>query len=1472
MSNIKLKMKRFFVIAVACFCTLNVFVPTKAEDSDVTISVDNYHQVSTIDKLYTSDRKDIINLDFTCHWSGYLNANVEYEILENPSESITIDEWGSIRILKEGTAQVRIRVGNTFSDPITVEVRRGNYASAVNLSDCVIYLKSTDTFNMFSYLKDHMYTADPDNDLSDEISGLNLEVEKDPSLITIETDGNILIHHRGSASIKVTTVRNEVHSIPVVVMDDPVQAFRFQKNEIKLRNNDSNDMMAWLETDPAYAIDGIVRNAITWTSSDPSIASFDYDMNGVSSGYLATHQEGDVTVTASWNGKDTSMSIHVADEDHHFSSDINHDFIMGVGNTKQLTYTIDSVSQIVSKEITSGTDVVTFDKETDTVTALKPGNAEITYTDDSGYKLTYCIEVRNVSEQIEIHMNERSYVLRPENPVKNDYVSYSLLPDNTDDVITFSVIEGTDVVEIPNEHNFDYVVKGAGDAIIRATLSNGAYADLKIHAIKGTYAEWFDSSNVSLEIRTGESLNIKDEFEKRLCSSVDTTDFSDELKSVKYNVSDRSILRLDDKGILTGISEGFTYIEFRLSNGECYSFNVYVSNQPIKEIRFYKDEYSIGKNEQLYFKNELTSIPDYMNGLIDESKIKWTSSDHSIAMFKYEMDEESEWYNDPSQLVLSGKTGDITVTAEYEGMKVKTVVHVYDAENKFEIKENEGWNNNYLKVSLKPGDEYQLEYELGEGNEIISKEKVYGSSAFVLDSENDTVKVVGTGRETICYQDLFGNKIEYALSSADGQTMPTDFSFRGDYRFGFRTDMEAQQVQSIFYRIYPFDAQETKIKWELIGDSSVLEPVESTYSFSFIPLKAGTVTLKGTTENGLTASCKIELLEGDYATGVNWSSDNSYTLKPGETLDLAEIAETAFLPEKAELKDEAFSYSVFSGRKYVSVDDNGLLTAVADGYSSVSILTTSGYSKNVDIYVMNGINGLSFEKDYYEIPFTKSNGWYQSVSLKLITAPIYAAGNVENSDITISSSDNSIMFKENVNGWGNAIYASFKAYSPGEVVITAKHGEHTAQTKVLLYEEKPQTVLNLDEEMEIRKGYSMFVPYSFGDKEKTDCYLKVLDQSDSIVLNTDRSAGGYFEIFANKPGSSKIRVTSVDDPNLYKDIRIKVNKKAPIDFRFQMTMDGENLEKDKDGYYVLVYGEMYGYSMETNARPQGMTSLYEKLIESGVLNSDGGAGVGAVNNIYGEYGSSRAGKVGTVELEVMDGITVKFKVVSDVTKADYGNAKIENKSGQKYHIDADKLEKTQKKLTKDINDRIDAKTLQDNVNEISSQSDVLLDVTEVPNVTVDTNTTISVDEKNKALVYDITPIVKLSTVSNAGIAVRNIGETTTDISKTIEMELPVGDFIQEPDKPVYVVHIKEDGTKYVYEGNYDPESKTVKVTNPHGFSSFQITQVKPVVNQSTGSKPSVDTSDNIDLILYAGAGVAAIAIMGLMIVFRKKHS
>lgn len=1469
MSNIKLKMKRFFVIAVACFCTVNVFVPTKAEDSDVTISVDNYHQVSTIDKLYTSDRKDIINLDFTCHWSGYLNANVEYEILENPSESITIDEWGSIRILKEGTAQVRIRVGNTFSDPITVEVRRGNYASAVNLSDCVIYLKSTDTFNMFSYLKDHMYTADPDNDLSDEISGLNLEVEKDPSLITIETDGNILIHHRGSASIKVTTVRNEVHSIPVVVMDDPVQAFRFQKNEIKLRNNDSNDMMAWLETDPAYAIDGIVRNAITWTSSDPSIASFDYDMNGVSSGYLATHQEGDVTVTASWNGKDTSMSIHVADEDHHFSSDINHDFIMGVGNTKQLTYTIDSVSQIVSKEITSGTDVVTFDKETDTVTALKPGNAEITYTDDSGYKLTYCIEVRNVSEQIEIHMNERSYVLRPENPVKNDYVSYSLLPDNTDDVITFSVIEGTDVVEIPNEHNFDYVVKGAGDAIIRATLSNGAYADLKIHAIKGTYAEWFDSTTSDFLLAVGDTFDLKKEFEKRLSCSSGSKDFADELAAVKFEPMHQSIVKISDDNTLTAVREGNTDISFYTANGEYHSFGFVVSNHGLKGIRFNETEFTISTHDQsVYMSNYLQAMPAYMNRLIDAEKVKWTSSDHSIAMFKDETDDRQyEWYR-PDQLILTGKPGDVTITAEFENFICSTVIHVTDAETQFSFKGEVQWNT-FKDYYAELGEKITIELEIGRGNTVSHTKVLDSMDILQYDEDTRIITINGYGNAQIQLTDIFGKTLTFNITVPEE---PSKFYLQDDCKIGFRKD-DISTTYCINYTIQPWNAQGTDIKWELSGDTSILETIDSGYGFQFRPLKPGIVTIKGTTENGLSDTCTIELVEGDFATSFDWEQRN-IALKKGETLDLEKLAKAMALPKGAAFADEQFNYYILSGKKNVSINENGVLTALNDGRATISLTMSNGVSQWVNLAVSDGITGIAFEQDRYEFPHQEND--YNSLSLKLQSDPSYAISGIDLNEIVFESSDSSIMRFDNAYTGGmnnNNVSASFTVYSEGTVTITAKYRDFTAKTQVEIFQEQLQTELHIDDEFVVKEGYLTVIPYSFGKKEKQECSISILDNSESIKLESTKSNGGEFVIEALKPGTTKVRVSSIDDPDLYKDVKIKVKKNASIDFNFQMmSYDGLPVKQDANGYYVMSYGEMYEFHMNSNAVPRKMKSIYQSLLDSGILTGQGGAAAGMANGVIEEFGSSMAGKVGSAEIEIFDGIVLKFRIVADAERADYGESIVNNRSGNKVNIDEKQLEKTQKKLSRDIADRIDNDVLQSNVTEISSNSAELLEMNEITEVLLDTNTTITLDEANSALVYEITPIVKVNALSSNGATSRAIGETTTDISKTIEMELPVGDFVEDPNKPVYVVHVKEDGTKYVYEGTYDPESKTVKVTNPHGFSTFQITQVKPVVDQSIGNKPSVDTSDKSDLILYAGIGVVAVAVMSLMFVIRKKHS
>ena len=1466
MSNIKLFLKRYFVIALACFCMLIVFVPTKAEDSGVTINVYNYHEVITIENSFDSDMTyHCVNLDFT--WSGDYGLPQHINIIDNPDGSL-VSENGNLRILKEGISKVQVQIGNSVSDPITVEVKKGNYASTINLSDSVISLKSSDSFNLFSYLKDHMYVSDPANDLSDEISTLNLEVEKDPSLITIEENGNVQIHHRGSASIKVTTIRNEVYNVPVVVMDDPVQSFRFNTEETRLRKNYCNNMMEWLETDPSYAIDGIVPYTITWTSSDPAIASFDYSMNGNSNGYLSTHQVGDVTVTASWNNMNATMLIHVVDEQHHFSSNSPY-IVMGVGNIKKLSYTIDSISQIVSKEVTAGTDVIAFDKETDTVTALKPGKAEITYTDDSNWPITYQIDVKELSEQIEINYSERKYVLRPENPINTDYANYTLLPENTYDQVTFTVVEGNGVVEIPDEHHFEYFVKEAGDAIIRATLSNGAYADLKIHAIKGTYAEWFDSTTSDFLLAVGDTFDLKKEFEKRLSCSSGSKDFADELAAVKFEPMHQSIVKISDDNTLTAVREGNTDISFYTANGEYHSFGFVVSNHGLKGIRFNETEFTISTHDQsVYMSNYLQAMPAYMNRLIDAEKVKWTSSDHSIAMFKDETDDRQyEWYR-PDQLILTGKPGDVTITAEFENFICSTVIHVTDAETQFSFMGEVQWNT-FKDYYAELGEKITIELEIGRGNTVLHTKVLDSMDILQYDEDTRIITINGYGNAQIQLTDIFGKTLTFNITVPEE---PSKFYLQDDCKIGFRKD-DISTTYCINYTIQPWNAQGTDIKWELSGDTSILETIDSGYGFQFRPLKPGIVTIKGTTENGLSDTCTIELVEGDFATSFDWEQRN-IALKKGETLDLEKLAKAMALPKGAAFADEQFNYYILSGKKNVSINENGVLTALNDGRATISLTMSNGVSQWVNIAVSDGITGIAFEQDRYEFPHQEND--YNSLSLKLQSDPSYAISGIDLNEIVFESSDSSIMRFDNAYTGGmnnNNVSASFTVYSEGTVTITAKYRDFTAKTQVEIFQEQLQTELHIDDEFVVKEGYLTVIPYSFGKKEKQECSISILDNSESIKLESTKSNGGEFVIEALKPGTTKVRVSSIDDPDLYKDVKIKVKKNASIDFNFQMmSYDGLPVKQDANGYYVMSYGEMYEFHMNSNAVPRKMKSIYQSLLDSGILTGQGGAAAGMANGVIEEFGSSMAGKVGSAEIEIFDGIVLKFRIVADAERADYGESIVNNRSGNKVNIDEKQLEKTQKKLSRDIADRIDNDVLQSNVTEISSNSAELLEMNEITEVLLDTNTTITLDEANSALVYEITPIVKVNALSSNGATSRAIGETTTDISKTIEMELPVGNFVEDPNKPVYVVHVKEDGTKYVYEGTYDPESKTVKVTNPHGFSTFQITQVKPVVDQSIGNKPSVDTSDKSDLILYAGIGIAAVAVMSLMFVIRKKHS
>ena len=123
-----------------------------------------------------------------------------------------------------------------------------------------------------------------------------------------------------------------------------------------------------------------------------------------------------------------------------------------------------------------------------------------------------------------------------------------------------------------------------------------------------------------------------------------------------------------------------------------------------------------------------------------------------------------------------------------------------------------------------------------------------------------------------------------------------------------------------------------------------------------------------------------------------------------------------------------------------------------------------------------------------------------------------------------------------------------------------------------------------------------------------------------------------------------------------------------------------------------------------------------------------------------------------------------------------------------------------------------------------------------------------------------------------------LGEKNIEVKKSITLDLPVGNYVDES-KPVYIRHIKEDGTEYVYSGTYDKENGTVKFENPNGFSKFEITQeplkvtkeeAKSNENSSAKKKRSTNTSDSSNVLMYAS--LLIIAFLGAITIVKKRKA
>ena len=1483
MSNFRKALARAGSILLVVMCVVGMLIPAHAEDGNEVIPVtDVLYCDSNVLIMGYEEEEDVTNSPYyPCFSVLPYNANekLEYFVKDGVDviDIISDNHDCILNLKKEGYAVISVKTDSGFEKDFPITVLKGSYATGIERNEYTYGRSVGEKISLKDDIQKYLYssyTLSKNYIYYDELSHFQFEVESGNDVVEVNSDGIVTCVSEGRATITTSLAVGWKLTFYVNVNDKEVQNIGFGKDNYNFQINTGFDMTSYLTVFPEEVKEKVNFDEIHWSSSNTDIVDLDYSWkNGA---FYSAGNEGSVVITAEWNGLSASTTVNMIDGINWVDFEKT-DFNLAIGNSAVIQYVPGKNNQIVSKKIIAGEDCIRL--EGDEIVALSKGFATIEYKDLFDIPYRIYVYVYDLPTSISFTKDEYIFTLRPENEwIGNDqygYLGTNMTPYDYCSPVKYKVLDG-DCIYIPEENSSNVILKHSGIATVKCETENGLYAIARVKVIQGTYGNYIDDSNLKISVAKGEKIDLKEEVRKRLISGTDSDDFTDEINELKFENTDSSgNYTIDDNGIFHSLKAGKYYVGFSLANGNSYSFEIN-SSETVRSIRFGREDYYFPLNTDELMSDYLRYVPEYMQGVIDSFDIKWSSSDSSVADF------------DDGNSYLSGKNEGITiVTAEYKGLKATATVHFINADTQFYPEGKENWSD-YIDINLKPGEKTQLKYVIGENNYVISKINS-DDECVKFDLESNTVEALTGGSAIVTYIDRFHKEIKFQITVSEEAK---EFKFSRNMNAIIRPGSVGGQYY-VNYDIKPFSSN-SKIKWEIEGDQSVIEEISDDYEFRFRPLKAGAVTLRGTTENGLTDTCEITVSEGNYISGFN-KYEERFSIKEGETLNLKQLAFQNALPEGEDVSDDVITYTVTEGDDVVKVSKDGVLTTKKEGKATVRVTTFGGQWMDFYVSVTDGINGISFEQDYYSIPW-KLGEWSSSMysSLTLKTDPSYAIAGINANDIKFTASDG-YELQSYISQNGSEISINGYIYYPGDFTVTAEYNGMKCNATVHVYEEKEQTELTLDKKIDIRNGFTTAIPYSFGKEEKTECTLELMDNSGTLSLSSSKASGGVFSVKALKKGTTKIRVTSVDNPALYKDIVVHVKDSVKDDYSFTLFYNDEEVKPDSTGTYVMKYGKEYKYEFLSKSKPNTNYAVFPKLVDTGAITSAGGAGCGLFEDkkLFGESGGSKAGKTGLYIVELWPGASLKFRIISDFERAESGASKIHNNTADNVQIDESQLGSLQNQLTEELPDKITKDSLNATVESISESSDDLIGLSETAKVQLDTDTTVSLSEDGKKLIYNITPSITVKACE--GSNGRTIGEKEADVDKSVEMTLPTGNFIN-PDEPVYITHIKEDGTKYVYEGTYNEDDKTVSFTDPHGYSTFEITQdkgsvpsdaIKPGVSDKNTTvssdnkkadsvkpdkKKAVDTSDHSNIGMYAVITLSGMIIAVITIIFRMKHS
>lgn len=475
---------------------------------------------------------------------------------------------------------------------------------------------------------------------------------------------------------------------------------------------------------------------------------------------------------------------------------------------------------------------------------------------------------------------------------------------------------------------------------------------------------------------------------------------------------DENVATIDENGIITAISKGWANINVRARySGMGTGISIYVFDYPESVALEEGVTFDMRPDDQRWI--PLIFTPEEY---VDRT-INWASADSAIAEVITE--------GDNNYYVKSNGVGTTTITGTTpNGHTVSFDVNVYTWFDEISV--------NPERTTLGIGDKFQIEYTTtpsNHGQKILFES--YNPEVATVD-EDGVITGIGYGETEIrVYPQYEGPSSYFYVQVAQ---MPESVEFEN-------TDIQITRLDNSYdlnLRFYPDNENVSKdIVWT-VSEEGIVEIFKNwNNSYYIVGRNFGTVTITGTTPNGLTVEGTVTV------SGIKFDN-TELNLSLGETVSLGMTASSDEILN-------AINWNI-NDNNVVSVSQNGEMTALAYGETWVwanANVNDTWYESGVHVTVHPSAGSVAFNSAVMSMQPTE---WRQ---LQIIW-PIGEDANVG----TWSSSDENVVRVEN----GNERWCEIYGVTTGTatVTFTTANGA-TASCEVTVYTQINDFTLNAEQ-------------------------------------------------------------------------------------------------------------------------------------------------------------------------------------------------------------------------------------------------------------------------------------------------------------------------------------------------------------------------------------------------------------------------